>query len=371
MLLARSQLQIQMPKVWIKTIFLAVAVTSTLLVTGCASKPQINNPTRYAIAPDYYTVRSGDTLSGISMRYGLSYISVAEMNDIAPPYRIYVGQSIRLKKSANNVSRPSTQVLTTAPQIQRQTINLPTQQQPVAPPVTSAPTVPAVTTAQVPVIPAKSTSLRWVKPSNGPIIANFNVTNNIKGLRFGGNQGDPVFAAADGQVVYAADGLKEYGNLVLIKHIDVLTTAKGLGNGFPIGAVMTQGRGVGVLSAGNHGSTYSGTHLGSRIVYTVIDLIQKENIVANAAEIGSYLVEQFRTQLADQNVTVRGFGMMIGIELPKACAELVNIARDEHQLIINVTSGNVVRLLPALNMNQQQADDLLNRLIPAIKNFLA
>lgn len=224
MLLARSQLQIQMPKVWIKTIFLAVAVTSTLLVTGCASKPQINNPTRYAIAPDYYTVRSGDTLSGISMRYGLSYISVAEMNDIAPPYRIYVGQSIRLKKSANNVSRPSTQALTTAPQIQRQTINLPTQQ-PVSPPVTPTQTAPAVTTAQVPVIPAKSTSLRWVKPSNGPIIANFNVTNNIKGLRFGGNQGDPVFAAADGQVVYAADGLKEYGNLVLIKHIDGYITA--------------------------------------------------------------------------------------------------------------------------------------------------
>ncbi|MEG0488626.1 MAG: peptidoglycan DD-metalloendopeptidase family protein [Acinetobacter sp.] len=227
MLLARSQLQIQMPKVWIKTIFLTIAITSTLLVTGCASKPQINNPTRYAVAPDYYTVRSGDTLSGISMRYGLSYISVAEMNDIAAPYRIYVGQSIRLKKSGNNVNRPATQALTTAPQIQRQTINLPTQQ-PVSPPITqTAPvttTAPVVTT-QAPVIPAKSTSLRWVKPSNGAVIANFNVTNNIKGMRFGGNQGDPVFAAADGQVVYAADGLKEYGNLVLIKHIDGYITA--------------------------------------------------------------------------------------------------------------------------------------------------
>ena len=63
--------------------------------------------------------------------------------------------------------------------------------------------------------------------------------------------------------------------------------------------------------------------------------------------------------------------MMIGIELPKACGELVNIARDEHQLIINVTSGNVVRLLPALNMNQEQADDLLKRLVTAIKSFLA
>lgn len=152
---------------------------------------------------------------------------------------------------------------------------------------------------------------------------------------------------------------------------DVLTTAKGLGNGFPIGAVMTQGRGVGILTTGNHGSTYSGSALGSRVVYTVLDLMQKENIVANAAEIGSYLVEQLRTQLVEQNVKVRGFGMMIGIELPKACAKLVEIARDEYHLIINVTADNVIRLLPALNMTHAQADDLLKRLVPAIKNFLA
>ena len=76
-------------------------------------------------------------------------------------------------------------------------------------------------------------------------------------------------------------------------------------------------------------------------------------------------------QLTDLNVIVRGFGMMIGIELPKDCGDLVNIARDEHKLIINVTSGNVVRLLPALNMTHEQADDLLQRLVPAIKNYLA
>ena len=151
---------------------------------------------------------------------------------------------------------------------------------------------------------------------------------------------------------------------------DVLTTAKGLGNGFPIGAVMTQGRGVGVLTAGNHGSTYSGTALGSRVVYTVIDLIEKENLVDNAAKMGAYIVDQLKQQLVDQNVTVRGFGLMIGIELPKACGELVDIARIEHNLIINVTAGNVVRLLPALNMTHEQADDLLKRLVPAIKNFL-
>ncbi|QIC78578.1 aspartate aminotransferase family protein [Acinetobacter indicus] len=152
---------------------------------------------------------------------------------------------------------------------------------------------------------------------------------------------------------------------------DVLTTAKGLGNGFPIGAVMTQGRGVGVLTAGNHGSTYSGTALGSRVVYTVIDIIQKENLVENAAKMGNYIVEQLRNQLADQNVSVRGFGLMIGIELPKACAELVDIARDEYKLIVNVTAGSVVRLLPTLNISQEQADQLVERLVKMIRTFLA
>ena len=151
---------------------------------------------------------------------------------------------------------------------------------------------------------------------------------------------------------------------------DVMTTAKGLGNGFPIGAVMTQGKAVGLLGAGSHGSTYGGTVLGSRVVYTVLDTIEKENAVANAATIGAYIVDQLKAQLAGYNVQVRGFGMMIGIQLPKDCAELVAIARDQYKLIINVTAGSVVRLLPPLNMIQAQADELLQRLVPAIQNFL-
>ena len=151
---------------------------------------------------------------------------------------------------------------------------------------------------------------------------------------------------------------------------DVMTTAKGLGNGFPIGAVMTQGKAVGLLGAGSHGSTYGGTVLGSRVVYTVLDTIEKENAVANAATIGAYIVDQLKAQLAGYNVQVRGFGMMIGIQLPKECAELVAIARDQYKLIINVTAGSVVRLLPPLNMTQAQADELLQRLVPAIQNFL-
>jgi acetylornithine/N-succinyldiaminopimelate aminotransferase len=151
---------------------------------------------------------------------------------------------------------------------------------------------------------------------------------------------------------------------------DVMTTAKGLGNGFPVGAVMTQGKAVGLLGAGSHGSTYGGTVLGSRVVYTVLDTLEKENAVENAETVGAYIVDQLRAQLADHHVQVRGFGMMIGIQLPKDCAELVAIARDEYKLIVNVTAGSVVRLLPPLNMTQAQADELLQRLVPAIQNFL-
>lgn len=150
---------------------------------------------------------------------------------------------------------------------------------------------------------------------------------------------------------------------------DVLTTAKGLGNGFPIGAVMTQGQAVGILQAGNHGSTYGGTALGSRIVYTVIEQMQQENAIENAEKMGNYIVQQLRTQLAEKIVEVRGFGMMIGIELQHECGDLVAIARDEYHLILNVTAGNVIRLLPTLNLTQAQADDLIQRLVKMIKQY--
>lgn len=151
---------------------------------------------------------------------------------------------------------------------------------------------------------------------------------------------------------------------------DVVTTAKGLGNGFPIGAVLTSAKAVGVLAAGNHGSTYGGTALGSRVVCTVIDCLIDEPVIINAAKIGQYLADELNRRLSVHDVNVRGFGMMIGIELPKDCGELVARARDEKQLIINVTAGNVVRLLPPLNLTQAEADQVLDRLVPLIEDFL-
>ena len=208
------------PTAVLKTLVLSTAVVSTVLLSGCASKPQVNNSARYATAPNFYTVRSGDTLSGIAARYGLSYLSIAEMNDIAPPYRIYVGQSIRLK-SGNAPRTTSTRPVTQAAPIQRQTVTLPTTPTP-APVISSTTTT---TSSSSPTTPVRSSSLRWVKPSQGAVIEYFNLASNVKGTRYGGNVGDPIYAAADGQVVYAADGLKEYGNLILIKHIDGYITA--------------------------------------------------------------------------------------------------------------------------------------------------
>lgn len=204
MLLARLQRISGLPKFWTNSLLISGVILTGLTFTGCASKPQYSGATRYATAPDYYTVRSGDTLSGIAARYGLDYIKVAQMNDIAPPYTIYVSQSLRLKGS--NSGRSSTQPLTAnAGQIQRQ----------------PAPTVPQNNVNNPAVVAGganAATGLKWIRPSQGPVIDNFNMAKDIKGIRYGGNMGDPVYAAADGQVVYAADGLPEYGRLVLIKH---------------------------------------------------------------------------------------------------------------------------------------------------------
>ena len=213
---------IALPTGLIKTLVLTTAVVSAVIVTGCATKPYINNSARYAAAPDFYTVRSGDTLSGIAARYGLSYISVAEMNDIPEPYRIYVGQSIRLKNTKRSTT---TQVVDTSVPIQRQTVVAPTSVTPAQTNVKTTPSLTPKVTTPAPVTTVPSSGLRWVKPSNGAVLQQYNLASNIKGIRYAGNVGDPVFAAADGQVVYAADALKEYGNLVLVKHINGYITA--------------------------------------------------------------------------------------------------------------------------------------------------
>ena len=141
---------------------------------------------------------------------------------------------------------------------------------------------------------------------------------------------------------------------------DVVTTAKGLGNGVPIGACLAHGKAASVLAPGNHGSTYGGNPLCCAAALAVINTIQNDQLCANAREMGNYIAQQINEQLANNVLLkeVRHKGLMIGIELKQPCTELVNIAREKGALI-NVTAGSVIRLLPPLIINKQQADELI------------
>ncbi|MGB5875978.1 MAG: aspartate aminotransferase family protein [Psychrobacter nivimaris] len=150
---------------------------------------------------------------------------------------------------------------------------------------------------------------------------------------------------------------------------DVLTTAKGLGNGFPVGACMVRGRANGLFGAGSHGSTYGGTPLASRVVHSVYDVLANSNIMENAVTEGLFIRESIVDTFGQHGVSSRGAGMMIGIALPEDmdCNQLVDRARDEQKLIINVTGGHVVRLLPPLNMSRDESTQVAERLINLLK----
>ncbi|MDH9219933.1 aspartate aminotransferase family protein [Moraxella lacunata] len=150
---------------------------------------------------------------------------------------------------------------------------------------------------------------------------------------------------------------------------DVLTTAKGLGNGFPVGACMVSGRAKDLFGAGSHGSTFGGTPFGCRVVCAVYDELTDE-VMKNAMR-ESYFIRQSVREHFPQ-IDVRGRGMMIGFGLPDGvdCTHIVDMARDEFYLILNVTGGNVIRLLPTLNISHDDTVILTNRLIGLLEKTL-
>ena len=158
----------------------------------------------------------------------------------------------------------------------------------------------------------------------------------------------------------------QHGNLVP----DVITTAKGLGNGMPIGACIARGAAAEVLVAGTHGSTFGGNFLACAAANAVLDELTEGGVIERAAGLGERMVDGFRTRLAGNNRVreVRGKGLMLGVELNEPCPTLVADAL-EAGLLINVAVDNVVRLLPPLNMTDAEADrmvamvaDLINAL---------
>ena len=153
---------------------------------------------------------------------------------------------------------------------------------------------------------------------------------------------------------------------------DVMTLAKGLANGVPIGACLARGAAAEVFGPGTHGSTFGGNPLACRAASAVLATIEGEGLTARAAERGAQLLAGFRQALAHQPgvMDIRGRGLMIGIELDRPCAELVGQALAAG-LLINVTADRVIRLLPPLILEPAQADLLVSELARLIRDFLA
>ena len=181
----------------------ACAVCLCLVIIACGGAPE------RADKPQYYTVRSGDTLYSIAFKHGLDYRDVARWNHIANPSRIYPGQRLALYPSAKSASAASTARKSSS---------------------ASARSAPAGGAKPAPPPPPKPAGppVDWRWPASGDIVARFGDRSSVgKGIDIGGRRGDDVKAAADGRVVYTGSGLIGYGKLIIIKHSDTWLSAYG------------------------------------------------------------------------------------------------------------------------------------------------
>ena len=153
---------------------------------------------------------------------------------------------------------------------------------------------------------------------------------------------------------------------------DVMSLAKGLGSGVPIGACVAKGIAADTFVPGKHGSTFGGNPLATRAGLTTLAVIKEEHLRENAQKMGDLINQLFTAALKDESglKQVRNAGLMIGVELDRPCAELVKMAL-EAKVLINVTAEKVVRLLPPLVINEAESRELVARLVPLIKQVLA
>jgi acetylornithine/N-succinyldiaminopimelate aminotransferase len=151
---------------------------------------------------------------------------------------------------------------------------------------------------------------------------------------------------------------------------DVLSTAKGLGNGYPIGATLVAGLARGVIQPGNHGTTFGGSPLACAAASAVYQVLADENLVMNAAVRGEQLLNELNKGLQGCQVVneIRGQGLLVGIELNKPCGELIEKAK-ELGVLINVAVQKVIRLAPPLTINSEEVDFLARIIIKLVRNF--
>ena len=153
---------------------------------------------------------------------------------------------------------------------------------------------------------------------------------------------------------------------------DVMPLAKGLGSGVPIGAVVAGPKAANIFQPGNHGTTFGGNPLAMRAGVETIRIMEEDDLMENAARVGAHLKGALEQALAGTSglKEIRGQGLMIGVELTKACGALTQRAADKG-LLISVTADTVIRLVPPLIMTTVEADEVVSILVPLIQQFLA
>lgn len=151
---------------------------------------------------------------------------------------------------------------------------------------------------------------------------------------------------------------------------DVMTVAKALGNGVPIGACLARDKACNLFGPGKHGSTFGGNPLVCAVGSAVIDSMKEQRLVDHAKKMGDYLMEELKTTFKKYKevIDVRGRGLMIGVELDRPCMELVSIGL-KNKLLFNVTFNKVIRLLPPIILTQPEADEIVSRLDKSLAEF--
>jgi len=169
-------------------------------------------------------------------------------------------------------------------------------------------------------------------------------------------------------------GMGRTGRLLAYQHAellpDVITLAKGLGNGFPIGACLARGAAAQILTPGTHGSTFGGNPLACRAALAVLEVIEEQRLPERAARLGQRMLQGLRAALAtNPNVAdIRGQGLMLAVELDRPCSDLVAQGL-EQGILINVTAQRVLRLLPPLIISDEEAALIVEHVAALINSF--
>ena len=209
-----------------------------------------------------------------------------------------------------------------------------------------------------------------IEPIQGEGGINVSRLEYLRGLKEICDQKEWLFISDEVQC-----GLGRTGKWFVYQHAgfqpDVVPLAKGMGSGVPVGACVVGNRAKGVFKPGNHGSTFGGNPLAMTAVVTTIDTIKEEKLMERAVKTGDTIRDGVREAVKDlQGVSdIRGMGSMIGVELARGCGELV-LQSLQAGLVLNVTSDNVIRMLPPLVMNEAEAGEVVGRLSPILRSFL-